>query len=151
MPDDRRDWSSRIKAVERQYNTARFAAERLCAELRHDPSIETQSPAPLYVNETLRTLEVTYVVRMFAEFESGLRSFWRSARPNRRPKIEHLIQRVASNRKVSNDLIDGAHAARKYRNSIVHDNEHDEDVTAIPIADARRKMVLFFERLPFRW
>jgi hypothetical protein len=58
---------------------------------------------------------------------------------------------VASNRKISHELIVGAHAARNYRNIIVHDNEQDEDVTPLAIANARRNLVLFFERLPFKW
>jgi hypothetical protein len=99
----------------------------------------------------LRDLEVTYFVRMFAEFESGLRSFWRSIKPDKKPRTEHLIQGVASKRKISHELIASAHAARNYRNIIVHDNEQDEDFTPIPIADIRRNLVLFFERLPFEW
>ncbi len=149
MPVDRDEWNERIKAVERQYHTARFGIERLRADVQRDPTIARQAPERLHIADARRDLEFTYLVRMFAEFESGLRSFWKVEKPGRKPRTEHLLDGVASTRSIANDLLANAHAVRRYRNNIVH--EHDEEMEPIPIVEARKHLMLFFRRLPFRW
>ena len=96
-----------------------------------------------------RELEATYFIRLFAEFESALRSYWTGAVRPTRPITENLVNRIASRRRVGDDVVLGVHSARKYRNSLVH--ERDELVPRVPIGEARRSLILFLARLPESW
>ena len=74
----RRDqWIEWIRAVERESKTIGFSLELLSDRLRRDPSslIERQLGQGDYAEAT-RNREATYLVRMFAEFENGLREAW---------------------------------------------------------------------------
>jgi hypothetical protein len=99
----------------------------------------------------LRThLEGTYVIRLCAEFEAGLRDAWQNAfgRPTQ-PLLRDLLAAVAARRLVPQDALDRADEVREYRNALVH--EGLPNVAPIPIADVRRHLCRFFSRLPSRW
>lgn len=49
----------------------------------------------------------------------------------------------------TNELLDGAHSVRIYRNSIVH--EDSEAAEFIDLQDARSILCQFFRRLPYKW
>jgi hypothetical protein len=46
MPHSQFDWQERIKAVEREYLSARIAVKRLSAEVVRDPSVLGDGPKP---------------------------------------------------------------------------------------------------------
>ena len=80
MAHDRFAWLRRIKAVEREHAASRLGIDRLLSQAREEPSL-------LRGDVTLRDLAVasgrldgTYVIRLFAEFETALRLFWLAAR-----------------------------------------------------------------------
>jgi hypothetical protein len=145
----RDDWLTQIKAVEREYGTTWFATDRLREEARRDPTVLRRKLAPRDLSEASGNLEATYLIRLFAVFESGLRHFWQAQKPNRRPRTQHLLDGVASVRGIPNDLLVNAHTVRKYRNNLVH--EQDEDAAAVAIATARSHLCHFFSRLPPEW
>jgi hypothetical protein len=150
MSRDRDEWLTRIKAVERQHAAIRFATERVLEAVRQDPTILQRALEPRDIREASDHLEATYLVRLFAEFESGLRHFWQVARPNRRrTRTEHLLNGIAAARGIPTEFLDNAHTVRKYRNNLVH--EREEAVDPVPIALARRHLCLFFSRLPPEW
>lgn len=151
MPVDRDDWAQRIKAVERQYKTGRLAGERLRAQLEADASIALRFPDARNVNETLQDLELTYVIRVFAVFENGLRSFWQSVKPGKRPDMKPLMDAIGSKRKIPYDILKKAHEVREYRNQIVHQRKPHEAVIYIAMDEVRRRLSMYFDRLPFRW
>src|SRR5271166_5033472 len=76
MPHRRFEWHERIKAVEREYWSARRAIDRLSADVARDPGALGEGPSPRDLRSADENLEGTYLVRMFAEFETGVRSFW---------------------------------------------------------------------------
>ena len=76
MPQRRFDWHERIKAVEREYWSTRIAVDRLSAQVTHDPGILGNGPRPRDLESADENLEGTYLIRMFAEFETGVRSYW---------------------------------------------------------------------------
>ena len=87
---------------------------------------------------------------MFAEFETGVRSYWRTIRPHGRTAVEILLSRVGDRCGMPVDLIQDAHTVRGYRNNtLVHDR--DEDVEAVTVADARRRLATYLARLPIEW
>ena len=149
MSRDRDDWLTRIKAVERDYSAARFALDRLLESARSDQTILRSVLDIRDLTQAWSRLEATYFIRLFAVFESGLRDFWQVQRRGRMPRTEHLLDGVASARGIPNDLLMSAHAVRRYRNSLVH--EQGEEIGSIPLGMARGHLCTFFSRLPPTW
>ncbi len=72
----RDEWLERIKAVEREFLVAQTAVEDFWTALN---SGITELPAKTKARDAQATsdhLEGTYLIRLFAAFESGLRSYY---------------------------------------------------------------------------
>ncbi len=81
MPPNRIEWIERIKGVEREYFAVRLGVVRLLIDSRSDPAILAGSALrPRDVEFAADRSEGTYLIRIFAEFETGLRLFWTAAR-----------------------------------------------------------------------
>ena len=69
----------RIAAIEQEYLAAATAADWLAKQLKADPSFGDQygweGRGGLDFSENVET---TYIVRIYAEFEAGLRDYWRN-------------------------------------------------------------------------
>jgi hypothetical protein len=148
MLHERDQWQSRIKAVEREHAATRFAILRLQEEARRDPTILRSEVTVREVNHAAERLEATYIIRLFAEFESGLRRFWAATRTTD-PPAEHLLDAIAAARRVPSDQIMQAHAVREHRNALVH--QRQEATSTLSIRDARGHLCRFFSFLPSRW
>ena len=57
MPHRRFEWHERIKAVEREYWSARRAVDRLSADVAHDPSALGEGPSPRDLRSADENLE----------------------------------------------------------------------------------------------
>jgi hypothetical protein len=148
MPHDLYRWIERIKSIERDHWSTRLALDRLLDEARRDPTI---LPGDLKFQDLVKAsgrLEGTYLIRLFAEFETGLRLFWATIRETE-PPTQHLLDGIAARRGISPDRLAGAHAVREYRNSLVH--EREEGMAPITIAQARGYLCRFFAFLPPTW
>src|SRR5215813_12742805 len=128
MPHELRGWIRRIKSIERDYLSTRLALDRLLDEARRDPTILTGDLEPQGIVKASGRLEATYLIRLFAEFETGLRLYWATIRDSE-PPTQHLLDGIAARCDIPPDRLAGAHAVREYRNSLVH--ERDEE--GIPI------------------
>ncbi len=99
--------------------------------------------------DALENLEHTYIVRLFAEFETILRTTPRPARfrgrslPN---KTRDLVKRVASDHNIPDAIRNNADNIRRYRNSIVHDSS--ESYEAATIEQAVRYLNRYVAKLP---
>jgi hypothetical protein len=93
-------------------------------------------------------LQGTHLIRLFAEFETGLRLFWATIRDTE-PPTQHLLDGIAARRGIPPDRLASAHAVREYRNALVH--ERDEAMAPISIAEARGSLCRFFAFLPPIW
>jgi hypothetical protein len=67
------EWLSRIKDVEREYVAMRQAADRFLRHAKGDPTILEQNLEYNEIEMASRNLESTYVMRLFAEFETAAR------------------------------------------------------------------------------
>ena len=141
-------WMDRIKGVEREYLAMRQAADRLIVEVAHDPDILKRDVKPRDLDIASELLEITYVIRIFAEFEAGLRQFWSTTRKTR-PPTEVLIDRIAALRSVAEAVLMKAQEVRDSRNGFIHAREGR--IEAIPIADIRSHLCQFFGHLPNEW
>ncbi|GAC1335116.1 MAG: hypothetical protein NVSMB14_02410 [Isosphaeraceae bacterium] len=107
-------WHERIKAVEREFLAARFAVERLSAAVVRDPRVLGSGPTPRDLESAVRNLDGTYLIRLFAEFEIGIRSLWKSIRPRTRPPVEVLLARIADRFGISARILEAAQRVRLY-------------------------------------
>ena len=149
MPHRRANWHQRITAVEREYWTAKIAIDHLSARVVREPKILGTALRPRDLAATVDHLEGTYLIRLFTEFEIGVRTLWKSIRPRTRPPVEVLLARVADRFGVPTRVIEAAQRVRLYRNTLVHDR--DEKVEGVTIGDARRYLARYFAYLPERW
>ncbi|MCI0464288.1 MAG: hypothetical protein L0Z62_45720 [Gemmataceae bacterium] len=144
----RDDWQRRIKAVERQYAAVQLATSRLLDAGRRDPTLLKGNVEYRHLVEAEKALEGTYLIRLFAEFETGLRLFWDTVRDTN-SRTRDLLDGVAALRVIPDEQRNNAHEVRAYRNSLVH--EREEEVEPIPIAVARGYLCRFFSFLPYEW
>jgi hypothetical protein len=147
----RQERIDRIVAVEREYLAASVASDLLQERLAADPAFLASHELRSRDARNLQAhLEGTYVIRLCAEFEAGLRDAWRNAFARQtQPPLRDLLAAVAARRLVPQDALDRADEVREYRNALVHENA--PDVATIPIAEVRRHLCRFFSRLPSRW
>ena len=141
-------WQDRIKGVEREFTAASRAAELLLQVIQTDPSILPRGLKVRDVRAMADNLEATYIIRLFAAFETGLRSYWGTHRTTT-PPTRDLIIGIAALRETSDLERDVVQAVREYRNRLVHDA--GATVQAFTISAARRALCTYFSRLPLKW
>jgi hypothetical protein len=144
----RDDWQKRIKALERQHAAVQLGALRLLESARRDPTVLKGDVEYRDVVNASKDLEGTYIIRLFAEFETGLRLYYDTLRDTN-PRTRDLLDSLAALCGISDIHRDTAHLVREYRNSLVH--EREEAVASIPIAEARGYLCRFFSFLPYEW
>jgi hypothetical protein len=141
----------RLRAVAREYEVAPVALALLADQLQEDPSALRIYKLRQRDFDRLRlNLEATYLIRLFAEFETGLREAWKDAfrRPTH-PKMVDLLEAIAARCTVCQPWQDGVHKVRRYRNALVH--EEGSTVEVVGILEARGHLARFFSRLPSDW
>jgi hypothetical protein len=140
-----------IRAVEREYQVLSVATQVLRAQLRADPSaLDEHGLRVRDFEHAARNLAPTYLVRLFAEFETGLREAWSLYwNQTTHPKTVDLLKAIAARCRAPAEAAVRADDVRKYRNSLVH--EGDDEITPIPIETARSHLCDFFRYLPLDW
>lgn len=141
----------RMRAVEREFDTAAVAIDALGQRLEADPSALAKHGLAQQDFRTLKgNLEATYLIRVFAEFETGLRAAWmRAFRRKSHPPVTDLLNGIAARRSISQRWLDDVHEVRVYRNSLIH--EESEQVPPVEIHDAGDRLRRFFSQLPANW
>jgi hypothetical protein len=154
MPHNRYEWIDRLKSVEREHRVVETAIERLRLAV-----LEGQLPAPDGTTQrdlvaAGKSLEITYLVRLWAEFETALLSYYRflEGQPEARIRALDLVNTLAAVRRgraVAGAVRDAVHEVREYRNSLVH--ERTEPALPVGLVGARRRLNTFLAKLPERW
>ncbi len=147
MPHDH-EWLSRIKAVGREYVVMQHAADRFQEQAESDPTILREHIRLREIVNASVKLEATYIIRLFAEFETGASQFWATLRSTN-PMTAGLLDGLASRCRIPTTQLENAHAVREYRNSLVR--EREETMEAVPISQARSSLCHFFSLLPPEW
>ena len=143
-----------IAAVAKEYLAAKSAADLLNEKLTADPDYGTRHRWDARDGASFRdNLEATYLIRLYAEFEAGLRDYWTNHlnRPTH-PPMAQLLQSLADQR-VSTDRLEDAYAVREYRNFLVHAESDDPppDLRIFTVAEAKQHLCYFFGRLDPDW
>ncbi|MCA9153315.1 MAG: hypothetical protein KDA62_12325 [Planctomycetales bacterium] len=145
----------RIAAVAREYLAAKSAADLLMTQLQADPNYgRTRGWESRDGTAFDESVNATYIIRLYAEFEAGLRDYWAN-HLNRatHPPMAHLLKSVADQR-IAIDRFEDADAVRQYRNFLVHDdssNAPPDDLRAFSVTDAKKHLCYFFGRLDPDW
>ena len=124
MPSKKFEWLERVKAVEREYVATRLALRRLSDIVHQDATALEGNLQVRDLQNACDRLEGTYLVRLFAEFETCLRTFWLTIKKSN-PRTRDLLNSVTGkkNTRIPYDHIKHAHDVRKYRNNLVHERE----------------------------
>lgn len=152
MQNKTHEWMRQFKAVELEYRATRLATDRLLAAARLDATVLNSVPELRFRNiqAASRRLEGTYVIRLFAEFETGLRLFWPTVKSTKPPgRTRDLLDGVAAARSIETGRVKNAHAVREYRNSLVH--QRAAESRPVSLSEARSHLMLFFNFLPPQW
>lgn len=147
----RQDRFDRFAAVLREFQTAIVAIGLLEERIRANPSfLSDYDLRPRDARNLANHLEATFLIRLYAEFESGLREIWRSFfRRVTHPPMMDLLVALATLRFIPQDCVQEVDAVRTYRNSLVH--ELVLDAENIAIAHARRRLCWFWSFMPLDW
>ncbi len=112
----------RVKTVEREHAVMRFAADHLLNAAQRDSNALEGDLRIRDVHESAGKLEGTYIIRLFAEFETILRTLWVASRGRQPPsRTRDLLDGVGARCRIPHDLIHNAHTVREYRNVLVHE------------------------------
>ena len=153
MPNERANRIRRIKLIEVEYLATRFSMSRLLADMTRDSTIlQPVSPVkPRDVRGAALRLESTFIVRVFAEFETSLRFHWSSTRPTDPPyRTQDLINGVAARNRIAERTKENAHIVRCYRNNLLH-LDSDPVQESLDITDTRQYLCQFLSFLPRDW
>ena len=141
----------RIRAVEREYLVALVAARGLDERFRTDPSALVAERLEFADHRNFRdNLEATYLIRLFAEFEAGLREAWEFAfRRTTVPSVRDLIDSLHAQCSITDAWRDCVHDIRTNRNALVH--EGGGDVQPVGMREACGWLCRFYSRVPHNW
>ena len=132
------------------YDAARQATTYYHTACQKRPGLLIKASISLNdIYESNNDLEKTYIIRIFAEFEKALRDYYKNGmtRP-RRPNVEVLMERVASNCYVHADVLRDADSVRDYRNGLIHDSH---ECLEIPIRITKSYLGKYLSFLPQNW
>jgi hypothetical protein len=149
MPNEAFNWMGRIKAVEREYKVIRFGTDRLIVAAKDDPAILKGAVMRPDINTASAHLDGTYLVRVFAEFETALRKFTSVFHIRRPGSTEALVNRVRDRGHVPQLETDAVHRVRDYRNLLVHDRLGN--VGPVSIREATGYLCTFLSRVQRIW
>jgi hypothetical protein len=96
-------WIERIKAVEREYLAARKAVDDFITAMSRGTTTPPPNTEVRDVHTMSENLEGTYLIRLFAAFESGLRSYYATFKETT-PPSKDLIDSIAARRRIPDDL-----------------------------------------------
>lgn len=109
MPGDPFDWLIRIKSVEREHAAMRLAIDRLWEVARRDPADLRSDVTVADIRNASGRLDGTDLIRLFAEFEAGLRSFWAEVRMTAPPsRTRDLLNGVAATCRITLEVLSNA-------------------------------------------
>jgi hypothetical protein len=147
----RQECLDRIRGVEREFLAADAAVTLLEERLHADPLFGNSTRWRTRDASRLRdNLEATYLLRMFAEFESGLRDIWTTFfKQTTQPPMRDLLAALAARRPIAPDWLDTAHRVRLFRNFLVHQGEATATTTSL--REARQFLCRYFSCMPENW
>ena len=143
----------RLDRVCEEFRAARFSLAETRRSVHARPEMLLgRSQAKVTIGTLQRcdaNLDVTYLIRLFAEFEAALLDYWRKGlRRATRPSANTLIDRIAAARRTNTAARRGADKVRDYRNDVVHDQTQARPLS---FEDCLSGLNCFLSWLPPKW
>jgi hypothetical protein len=141
-----------IQKVESEHSYARLAIQLLEDEVHHKSEFANRHALNLGPLQNLQqNLSHTYVVRLYAEFESGLRAYWRDwlNRSDRNQPMADLLWSITTSHLIPTDVYRCADQVRVFRNSLVHEGAVPTVTFSLP--ECRHHLCNFLGFLSPRW
>ncbi len=141
----------RMRSIEREWQVAAISAELVGEYLRANPSVLDRERLRFADHRNFReNLEPTYLIRLFAEFEAGLREAWALVfHQATAPRMQDLIDSTMARCRIPRAWCEEVHAIRTYRNALVH--EGGDEARPIGLRVACADLCRFFSGLPHHW
>ena len=154
MPHDRFEWIDRLKFVEREHRVVATAVDRLRVAILDGQVRTPDGTSPRDLVAAREGLETTYLVRLWAEFETAILSYYRYLRgePEARIRAVDLVNTLAAVRRgraIAEAVREEVHEVREFRNSLVH--ERTDPAPPVALVEARRRLNTFLGKLPDQW
>jgi hypothetical protein len=154
MAHNRQVWIDRLKFVEREHRGAATAIEWLQRAIGNVQVRIPDGTSPRDLEAARKNLSTTYLVRLWAEFESALLSYYRylTSDPDARIRAIDLVNYLAGarhGRAIPEAARKDVHKVREYRNSLVH--ERTDLATPVGLVEARSHLNTFLGKLPEQW
>ena len=144
----------RINAVLQEYLAANTSAELLKEQTRSDPSYGNKRGwNPKAGIDFIINLEATYIIRIYAEFEAGLRDYSLTfRRKDTRPTMVQLLNVAIPTQSFPQDTIYLADEVQEYRNFLVHDIEDNmSDDMPFTVQEAKKRFCAYTALLDPAW
>jgi hypothetical protein len=144
MPHNRFEWIDRLKFVEREHRVVATAIARLRLAILEGLVRTPDGTTPRDLVAASENLETTYLVRLWAEFETALLSYYRdlTGDPEAHIKATDLVNTLAGVRRgraIADEVRAAVHEVREYRNSLVH--ERTDPAPPVGLVEARSRLV----------
>jgi hypothetical protein len=145
----------RLKAVEREFHVVRAALEQLQVAVTDGRVVLPGLTSARDLDAARRQIEATFLIRLWAEFETAVLSYYRSLKnnPDLHIRAINLIDAVFASRRrqaLADAVRVAVHEVREYRNSLVHDR--DDPAPPVAISEARRCLNVYLGgKLPEQW
>ena len=155
MTHDKGERINRLKGVEREFRVVRHAIGQLRVAVADGRADLPGRTTARDLAAAHRQLEATFLIRLWAEFETAVRSYygWLTNDPDPRIRAIDLVNAVAASRRgraVADSVRVDVHEVREYRNSLVHDR--DDPTPPVVLSEARRRLNNYLGgKLPERW
>jgi hypothetical protein len=145
----------RIANVLQEYLAAKTASDLLAAQTDANPNYGRDHGWESRAGTAFAAhLEATYIIRIYAEFETALRDYWLTYLGQAtRPRMYQLVNHAIPNQSFSRDVIDAADEVREYRNFLVHeiDDEPGKWMMPLTVRQAKNHLCTYLSRLDQSW
>jgi hypothetical protein len=142
-----------LRRIRDELDAGRFAIGHVLAEWNNNQLVLAAAVQGGVTESVLRrcamNLEVTFVLRLFSEFEATLRDYWLNGLGRKtEPKMFDLMESVAGSRSMNGSDLAMAHQIRDYRNDVIHESLRD---SRFDFPSCLRALACYLRWLPLKW
>ena len=155
MPNSRYERIDRLRSIQRQFYVVTDALGRLRLAVFDGRVALPQGTSPRDLIAAEIGLEATFLVQLWAEFETSLRSYYGFLNNDPDPQIRAVdlvndLGAVRRGRFVREQVRLKVHEVREFRNSLVHDR--DEPARPVALDEASHRLMTFMNaKMPDHW
>jgi len=143
----------KLDDVRDEYHASRFTLARTLKGFETEPRMlelgREEKVTIHHLQSCAANLQITYLLRLFAEFEGILRDYWANGRRRTTsPRMAQLLDNIAAYRFINSTDLQHAHEIREYRNEVIHNHLQDP---RFDFRICRSRLASFVHWLPLRW